>query len=303
MKEDGREAWTAEMLACDLERTIGRIPPGKLSCYLSSLLAACREQGRIDPRVFSRCEEENADALEAIAYIASSHEEMGRRVMSARLFGNSKHFERKTERNVLRILRGLHGDIDGDEMLRLYGICGYPEVFEFTGPVTVIMEDGSLLDFSHMKHGAYINSETIAETVSISAAARRITSIENKSNYIEYARHMGSDEIAIFTGGSFSRARSRFLSLFPYIPWRHWGDIDIGGMRIFLQLKRIRPGARPYMMDAMTLLGNAGRGRALDGRYREELAMLLEDEAYSIFHETILMMLDLGIRLEQEALL
>ena len=61
MKEDGREAWTAEMLACDLERTIGRIPPGKLSCYLSSLLAACREQGRIDPRVFSRCEEENAD--------------------------------------------------------------------------------------------------------------------------------------------------------------------------------------------------------------------------------------------------
>ena len=118
MKEDGREAWTAEMLACDLERTIGRIPPGKLSCYLSSLLAACREQGRIDPRVFSRCEEENADALEAIAYIASFHEEMGRRVMSARLFGDSKHFERKTERNVLRILRGLHGDIDGDEMLR-----------------------------------------------------------------------------------------------------------------------------------------------------------------------------------------
>ena len=41
----------------------------------------------------------------------------------------------------------------------------------------------------------------------------------------------------------------------------------------------------------------------LDKLSTEELEKLLEDDDWAIFHETILMMLDTNVRLEQEALI
>ncbi len=242
--------------------------------------------------------------------------EMMERVISTRLYGDSKHFERVVKPKVLSIFRHLDtGDLSDEQLLLRRGVTRWPQVFEFTGPVSILLQNGSEVSFSELTDGAYLNSGTVSHIRKVNlSSVRRILFIENKANYVDYAaRRRRSNELVVFHGGVFSPAAGRWFSLLaearthfcPEAGCFHWSDIDLGGFEIFVRLRDCYfPDLKPLMMDEETLCRNKDKAMRIGSdSYLRQVGKLLEDERYAVFHPVIRYMLNENIRLEQEALL
>ena len=85
----------------------------------------------------------------------------------------------------------------------------------------------------------------------------------------------------------------------------HWGDIDVGGFRMFARLKgQIVPELMPYRMDRASL--EAYRGQAMEitsAAYLKTLERMENHPEYEVFHEVISLMRRERIRLEQEQMI
>lgn len=83
----------------------------------------------------------------------------------------------------------------------------------------------------------------------------------------------------------------------------HWGDIDLGGIRIFQLLQsRFFPGLRPYRMDAETLLRYEAQAAPVSDEYADRLRQALDDPRYAQWLPVFQVMLERRIRLEQESI-
>ena len=118
-------------------------------------------------------------------------------------------------------------------------------------------------------------------------------------------------ELVLYHGGCFSPVKGRWMKKIREaadrsgreIVFHHWSDIDAGGFRIFLRLRReIFPGIMPVHMDVETLQQNTDRCIPIeDERYIGLLRMIRENPEYGVFSEVLDYMLEQRVRLEQEA--
>lgn len=256
------------------------------------------------------------DILRCLVFMEQNQGEQMERLMSAALYGDSKYFERNLKSKVLSILRHLkkqeNEEVPSDEeLLGEKGIVRWPEILEFTGPISVTLEDGSAIDYASQRYGAYVNSETVKRIRSVRAVGlRRVLFIENKANYIWYiTENRSEDQLVLYHGGCYSPVKGLwFRKVYegsrdnPGIAYFHWGDIDAGGFRMFSRLQReIIPELQPYRMDRDTL--KAFRGQAMEIQSEAYLKLLEDMEQnpeYEIFHDVIQLMIQERIRLEQE---
>lgn len=282
------------------------IPEGGIKSYLQSVLI--KTEKHVIPRPFSGASLDD-DILKALSFMASNEDEIMERVMSLKLYGDSKHFEKNVRPSVLSILRRIRTEERDEDLLSAYSVVRYPEEFMFSGNLSIEFTDGRVVDFSALKAGSAITSSDVERAASCTSPdIRRITTVENKANYIHLVFNKEDDELVIFLGGFFSPAKGSFLSLihksFPDAEYRHSGDIDIGGFRIFVQLKALIPEVTPYMMDEDTLENYMDSAEKIsDEDYLRSLEALLSDESYSVFHSLISLMIKKCVRLEQEAFL
>jgi hypothetical protein len=245
-------------------------------------------------------------------------EECLERVFSLKCFGNSKYFENNVRGKVAGILRKYLIDDDGDpeppsddEVLSQAGIVRSPEQIEFSGRMAAELQ-GNPVDFSAFKHGAIINSPTVADLDIISLSSiKRVLFIENKANYINYIfKSKREDELVIFHGGFYSPARGLFFRKVyeaghrDGVEFHHWSDIDLGGFRIFRRLQaNIIPELMPYLMDGDALMSRRPHWVSFDKKYGAELEKLLGLPEYVQFHGVIRLMIAEKAKLEQEAFL
>ena len=282
----------------------------KITAWLRAALEEIRCKRRI-PRLFFKGEKDPESEKTA---------ELLERVVSTRLYGDSKYFERELRSKVLSVLRRIEEDgyaeeLNGEELLGRYGIVRWPEILEFTGPVVAMLDggDGSLrkIDYRDEVYGAYINSDTVRHLTGVRLnGVSRILTIENKANYISYINGMmAADELVIYHGGCYSPIKGRWLRLIAEeaekgkIQVFHWSDIDLGGFRIFVRLRdEIFSSLRPYKMDLETLEKYGDRCMPIDDQnYLDTLAGLEAKPEYEVFYEVIRKMSSEKIRLEQEA--
>ena len=312
---------------------------GEWTQSFRSLLKEAREEVREKkkiPRFFfpESPWERNEHFLMLLEYICRNEgtgSETMERILSQRLFGDSKYFERELRAKLLQLLRkaaeedGKNGESD-EELLSACGIVRWPEILEFCGRICAELREGAVLDFSEQIYGACLNAETVRHVCRIEEAGRRngtdpeggkirrVLTIENKANYIRYAaEHRRGDELILYHGGFFSPVKGQWFRLiheaFPDAEYLHWSDIDLGGFRIFRRLQaEVFPEVQPFCMDAGTLLRYEERCMPIsDGRagkaYEKELRAMREEKDYAVFHPVIDVMLEKHIRLEQEALL
>ena len=112
---------------------------------------------------------------------------------------------------------------------------------------------------------------------------------------------------ADFLAGEDFRAEdeSQAAEHFPMVKYLHWGDIDVGGFRMFVRLKgQIVPELMPYRMDRASL--EAYRGQAMEitsAAYLKTLERMEDSPEYEMFHEVISLMRRERIRLEQEQMI
>jgi len=254
------------------------------------------------------------------------------RVFSLRCFGDSKVFERLAKKKVLEIIRRYlineevgrndeagrkevagadDQDFSDEEILAQVGIVRNPEQLEFCGNLTGVLA-GRSLNFSAFTYGAALTQRTFDELeITSLPGVQQVLFIENKANYVEYITgNRSEDMLVVYHGGFYSPRRGQFFrKLYAAgrehgLVFSHWGDLDLGGLRIYHRLKtQIIPELKPFLMDKEALLSKKEYWQTFDDKYGQELGKLLSDPDYQEFHEVIAVMLEEKVRLEQEAFL
>lgn len=147
-----------------------------------------------------------------------------------------------------------------DEILAAHGILSYSQTLEWKGAVEYCMTDRNgtaiekKIDTSLNYYGTVLNAQTLEHAVpNLQNSVEKIIVIENKANYesMEYDPKV----LYIFCHGYFSPKEVRFLQMLmktapEEIQCYHWGDMDYGGIQIFLyNEKNIFPNLIPWKMD------------------------------------------------------
>lgn len=250
-------------------------------------------------------------ALETIACLDG--EEVLERVFSKRLFRDSKYFETHLRSKIAAILGEFKlgtWDLSPNEVLQEAGLFRSTDELLFTGPIAIRIE-GQAVDFTPLKHGAAIGARTVQELEIAELRADTVITIENKASYREYSSRMDGRTLAIYLAGFPSPMKRLFLRKLyehsqknnPPMKFFHWGDIDLGGFRIFKCLKDEVPILEPYLMDSDTLLKNREQAQPLVKGYDKKLKGLQEDEGFREFWDVIQVMLRENLRLEQEGII
>lgn len=313
-KTNGRKQ--QEVLLSQLRESLRKLPEGDIYCFLLLQLNWIEEKYRI-PRYFTGNKKEDQRLIDSLIFIGNNEGEITERVLSSRLFGDSKIFERSVRSKTVKCLRAIEKDHDeedlrDEELLQKYGIVRWPELIEFCGNLIFQLDTGAEIDCCSSIYGAYLNSDTSMHIKQIHfKEIKRVLFIENKANYIWYIREQKQpEELVVFHGGFYSPSKGQwFEKLYQggkdVESWEHWSDIDLGGFRIFQRLKScLIPELKPYRMNAKTLLEMESQCiRIKDKRYLDKLAKLLENPEYELFHDVIKIMMEKKIRLEQEQLL
>lgn len=305
---------------------------GEIAAFLGETANYVEEKREFPPYFFRQEQEEKNERLIAfLSAIGDAQEEQMERVLSARLFGDSKYFEQELKGKVLQILKQIRKArpneneyeeyvLNPDRLLQEKGVFRWPEILEFCGNVIVSIDaetekEGVYLreiDYSSQVYGAYINSKTIRQIRTLELAdVNQIITIENKANYVWYIQNQKrSGELVLFHGGFLSPAKKEwFQKIAASAPQDcrvyHWGDIDLGGFLMFRGLKNtVFPGAVPFRMNLETLKTHENQCMKIETEsYKTQLKKLLSDDTCKVFQDVIAYMLERGIRLEQENLI
>ncbi|MCL2066717.1 MAG: DUF2220 domain-containing protein [Treponema sp.] len=253
------------------------------------------------------------DLLKAVSELSKRTEmEILERIFSIQCFGDSKRFEHTVKPRLIRILKKylIQDECTDDDALRYVGIVRYPEQFEFSGALSIMLPKG-LVDFMPLPFGSTLTIDDVKEGhIKLGADIRRILSIENRANYVEYIRKFQSkDELVLFHGGQFSPAKGVFLkALVSAMPescmFYHWGDIDYGGFSMLARLRReIMQEVQAWKMGIEDIKQYTKYAIQFSESYRKRLTSLLDVSELQDCQSCIKFMLKDGVRLEQEAML
>ena len=233
-----------------------------------------------------------------------------RRQFSSEVLHDSKLFEKKYQDKVVTVLEKYsplsEEGMTADDILRVHGIKTYSQTLEWKGPLVYRIGGGNPIDSSVNIFGTVINAQTLEQAVPAAAPGiRRIMLIENKANYESMDFRTGT--LYIYCHGFFSPKELKFLSILTEIAdenteYLHWGDMDLGGIRIFLYNQRkLFPALKPYRMDAADYEAAVagGAGIPLKKEKKDKLQKLDAGDLESL--KTCI--LENGMEIEQESLI
>jgi hypothetical protein len=307
--------WLEQDRIDDAYRRANRAPMGERIAAVDGQVAACLADIRKEwlvsalkrDRGVYREEANLTGFLDLIRAVDAISEDttMPQRVFSSQYLGDSKAFERKYRSKLLRIVKlAFDEDEDtDDQLLGRVGIAKNPALIEFCGPIALAIGN-AVVDFAGMSGGCAITSTDVRriESANLSSIAR-IVSIENRTSYYTYIDgEKTPDELVLYSAGFLSPERKRFYRLLAQSgkPFVHWGDIDLGGFTIFMQIKEIADQLLPIRMDRETLEAHVADAIRCDDRYLGKLRKVRDLPEYGVFTDVLDIMLEKGLRLEQE---
>lgn len=275
-----------------------------LSAYYYSLLEKL-ERGKVVKEM------EDETLFLCLKGIADIQKPVWKRIFSANVLKNSKKFEQEYETKIVGILRNYSNLPDKEEMtdeeiLKSCGILSYAQVLEWKGAVVYKLDTGTIIDTSDFSYGTIINSQTLEHSKPIALPdICKIMIIENKANYENMLYEKNT--LYIYCHGFFSPKEVKYLQELEelcdeQVEFFHWGDMDFGGIRIFLFNKEnIFPKLKPYKMDRESFMEGVNRkiGICLGKEKREKLEKMNVGELEEVKN----CILEYGMEIEQESLI
>ena len=241
------------------------------------------------------------------------------RAFSIGCYSDSKHFEKHVKDLFLAIAKRYNADLmDAEEnhelgwreQLMMLGIFARPELYELSGNVVFTFPSGRVDLSAFGAPGTALPDTLSADIQSIDMSSiRRVMFIENKTCYDEYTlKFMQSGELVFYQGGYVSQKKARFIEKLQQYAvagttFYFWGDIDIGGFKMFFQLMERIPSIKPWKMGADEVTKYRNRGMARTDAYIFKLKNMLKNQAFSIFHPAIEQLLSYKVTIEQEIML
>jgi hypothetical protein len=191
-------------------------------------------------------------ALEAVC--AGKQEGCDMRTFSARYVGDSKAVERMQSRFARIWQRQFDGDdLEPDELYESLGISKFPHPLLFKGPITII---SSGEPFNCSKAHPYIGFPPQAvEQLAFPEAPSYVLTIENFASFNRYVAEVSDNGLIIYTGGFPSPSKAKLFKMLDtelpeHVEFYHWGDVDLGGLRIIVRLQSlINRKIIPHLMD------------------------------------------------------
>lgn len=251
----------------------------------------------------------NADLLLAISTIAQLDEPVLERILSIRLFNDSKRLETLLDAILLVLRRhdpdaSLYGK-DMNALLLAHHVAQVPEHILVAGPLILQTKD-ACLDIAPFKPSVAISAATLHNATSITCAARQVITIENATSFSEFAAIGPKGTLLVFTSGFASPATLTLLQALerahPYLKFFHWGDIDVGGLRILEHLRRHIAPISPLGMDTTIFNEYLAFGQTLTKEEISTLRKLRDHASIEDCVSLIEMMISTGKKLEQEAI-
>lgn len=233
---------------------------------------------------------------------AGLHPEVPRRLFSQRVLGDSKRFE-AIQGRVVRVLREFWPtplpEADRESLAEV-GILENPGQVLLAGPV--VLDD---LSVAAVEDAVGLPSSFVERCSVTRLEADSVITVENLTSFYQVVQARLPRAVVVYLGGYHNRIRRQLLLKLAgasTLEFWHWGDMDLGGFRIFVHLQE-RTGLplKPLMMDRATYLDHCARGMDCTPAYLRELAGLLGQTAFAPFQETIQEMLGRKKRVEQES--
>ncbi|MBK6688179.1 MAG: DUF2399 domain-containing protein [Deltaproteobacteria bacterium] len=262
------------------------------------------------------------DALAAAVVLAGGDQNGWERFISERLFGDSKRL------GVLRTAlvsilvaadprwRGVPPD-EAFELLEAYGVRRKPGLIRAAGVGALEPKGCRLEDFEPVAH----LPEAWAPYL-LNGQARRalriVTTVENEFPFLGYVERAGGpaalgsrDELVVYTAGfptpALVRTLANLAAQAASAELRHWGDADLGGLRIWLYLReRLGRPVHLFRTTAEWVERCCDAGRPLSALERRALTKLgkelegLEGPDVLEAQKLVDVLLRLGIKIEQE---
>lgn len=260
------------------------------------------------------------DLLNAFGvYDALSGETITMRTFSSKCYHDTKYFEKNVRELFLRIAqkydKGLsqaceQGELGIRDQLAYLGIYARPELYELAGDAIIHTTAGSIDLHAAEPYGLALPSTIVdcIEAVDLSNI-RRITFIENKTNYDEYIQSERQfDELVVYHGGFLSpKKKMLFLKLGAAIQMNcdvyFWADIDLGGFQMYAKLQKLIPSVTPMRMSGNDVREHHKNGLERSTGYMEIVKATLKSQEYALFEDAILEILKYGVTIEQEVFL
>jgi len=246
-----------------------------------------------------------------------------KRVLSHRLFQNTKTFERLVERRLVHLVQtrsGIEFDSDADA-LESIGISDQPRSVWIAGTLRCSIGSDKF-SLAMFPGGIGLSRDTVCLLTIDEIEGERIVLIENLTSWHQWVKErQGANEIVVYTGGFPNRTVQQLLhKLGDYLhvdsrgegrrsgavgrlPVYHWGDMDAGGIQIFEFLRtHFFPELKPLGMDEQSFLRNVHTGMDFGRSYENRLKEMLASERFDRWHSLLNLMLLHGKRIEQESM-
>jgi hypothetical protein len=246
------------------------------------------------------------------AFFTPRQQEVLKRQLSVNLYNNSKRWE-ELEKSILWVVRNYcltedESAMDDGDIHSEHNILQNPIHLNLSGPLIFSTPKGTV-DVSSFYPDLGLSPSMIQEMVIEACTAQAIVTIENLTSFYQYVYDGPKNHLVIYLGGYHNRPRRLILTkIHEFVkathnpPFYHWGDMDLGGFRIWNHLcQKTGIPVKPLMMDEDTYLAHISQGQPMEDSYAKKLAELLANPSYEPFHLLIRLMLEKGIRVEQEA--
>ncbi|GAA5529555.1 Wadjet anti-phage system protein JetD domain-containing protein [Herpetosiphon gulosus] len=250
----------------------------------------------------------NRDLLRAIDGLTQLETPILERLFSVGWLGQSKRFS-ELESAVLRVLRQFapqakqFGD-DDRALLQAFNLEKVPEYVLLAGDLDLELH-GNRLELGAFRPSLGLPSSILRQAQVLDSTGTEIITIENLTSFHSMLARQ-PQALLIYTGGFASPSLCQFLGklaiALPDVAWYHWGDYDVGGLRILAHLRQHVAQIRLWQPDPVIFQRVANATQALTQKERQSLAELQQHRLLHDCQALITAMLEQNIKLEQEQL-
>ncbi len=230
-------------------------------------------------------------------------EEMLLRDFSAKYLGDSKKFN-SLKNKIINIIKNFSDKeyLDNIDILEEYNIYN-PNKYVLIKNELKFKINNTIIDLFDFNFEFNLNEKMIDKLVILNKDIKNIITIENLTTFYS----IKWPGLVIYLGGFCNKMREKLLNKlylkFPNSNYYHYGDIDVGGIKIYYDLiKRTNINFIPYQMSIKELKENKELLKELTKNDILSLNKMKDDIKYIKFKDVICHMLENNIKLEQEIL-
>ena len=277
------------------------------SAFLSWLISRLEEGKPVKEYLDLADLQGTRELIRAVAEIEENQQESYIREFSVKAFGDSKVLESRLALigKIMRKFSLQYENMETYDILAEHGIYHTPNYVyvKGVGSLRIGKGDGNLVKLGHLRQGIGLSGEDLDSLCwEDLSSVKRVITIENLTTFFRWEEE---NAMLIYLGGYHNTVRRNLLKKIyekiPCVEYLHFGDIDVGGFEIYLDLcQKTGIPFQPYLMGISQLQKYQAFTRKLTENDRRRLSVLKGKTEREDILEVLDYMEACGEKLEQE---